>query len=69
MRTFTAHVFRYHAFRMQRRAFVAGLLGSVAFMGFALLGREGTAMACALIACFGYGASVGAWLTALRFKD
>lgn len=69
MRTYTAHVVRFHAYRMQRRAFVAGLIGSLAFIGFALVGRESLAMACSMVACFGYGASAGSWVTALRFKE
>lgn len=69
MRSYGAHAIRWHAYRIQGRAFVAGLLASVAFIGFALTSRESAAMACALLACFGYGVAAGSWVVGARFKD
>lgn len=69
MRTYSAHCITYYAYRIQGRAFVAGLLASVAFVGFAITSRESAAMACALFACFGYGVAAGSWAVALRFRD
>jgi hypothetical protein len=69
MRHYSAHCVTYHAYRIQGRAFVAGLFASVAFIGFAITSRENAAMACALLACFGYGVAAGSWVVGARFKD
>ncbi len=69
MRHFSSHCVNYHAYRLQARAFVAGLLASLAFMGFALTARENAAMACAMLACFGYGVAAGSWLVGSRFRE
>lgn len=68
-RMFSGHCVTFHAYRVQTRAFVSGLLWSVAFIGFALTNRENAAMACALLACFCYGVAAGAWIAVRRFRD
>lgn len=69
MRHFSSHCVTYHAYRLQARAFVAGIVASLGFIGFALASRENAAMACALAACFGYGVAAGSWMVAARFRD
>lgn len=69
MRTFTAHHIRYRAGRVQAFSFYAGVLAGLAFMGFAITGRETGALVVAILGSLALGISVGAWVVGARFKD
>lgn len=69
MRNFGSHAITYHAYRVQKWAFLAGVLFALAFIGFAITGRENAAMAVAILGGFALGVSAGAWTVAARFKD
>ncbi len=69
MRTYTGHVIRYRAHRVQKRAFYSGVLWALAFIGFALTSRETEALVCAILGALALGVSIGAWAVGSRFRD
>lgn len=69
MRTYTVHVIRYRAGRVQEWAFYAGVLCALGFIGFAITSRETEALVCAILGALALGVSIGAWVVAMRFKD